>query len=98
MIYWGLLFSGEKVCKGLTRLYETMSISEIADYLGVSGASVHGKLKECEIKRRPVGGSTKRYSVADMPDLANCSIEQLAAATGYSKNYCRKLRSKERTK
>lgn len=94
MIYWALLFKKEEVCDGLARLYETMSISEVADYLGVSGAAVHGKLKECGIERRPVGGSTRRYLVPDMPNLANCSLEELMAVTGYSRNYCKKLKSK----
>lgn len=94
MIHWALLFKKEKVCKGLALLYETMSISEVADYLGVSGAAVHGKLKECNIKRRPVGGSTRRYELKDMPNLANCSVEELMSVTGYSRNYCRKLKSK----
>lgn len=99
MIYWDLILKTEDVAEELERLYSQISLHALADHLGVSKDSLRKKLKECGIEIRPRGGSYPRIPDDDLPTNAHkMDTEQLASLTGYSTQYCRKLRARLRRK
>lgn len=92
-IYWGLLLKTEDVRSELERLYSSMSVSALADYLGVARSTLRCKFKELNIKVDPPGGSHPRFPKEDLPDnLVKMTPAQIVSLTGYSFNYARKLK------
>jgi len=95
MIYWDLILKTDNICDELRKLYTSMSLRVLAEYLGVSRASVRKKLVECGVPLRPRGGPHYRIPRSELPENAtDMTPAQLAKLTGYSVNYCRKLRRK----
>lgn len=100
MIYWDVLLgvSEEEVAFTLGRLYEEMSLVSLAEYLGVSRVALRQKLLACKIPLHKRGGSHPRFPRADLPRKAwQMDAHQLAALTGYTVNYCRKLKKQLRS-
>ena len=97
MIYWDLILKSEDVCGELERMYSQMSLEALAKHLGVSKDTLRKKLILCKIKIRTQGGSYPRISRDDLPvDAHKMDVAQLAACTGYTEQYCRKLRTRLR--
>lgn len=96
-IWWDLILKTEDIKGELERLYSSMSIRALADHLGVSKDALRKKLIKCKIQLRPRGGSYPKIPLEDLPKEAyNMNAAQLAALTGYSEQYCRKLRGRVR--
>ena len=92
MIYWDLILKTNDICEELERLYQTMSLRALADYLGVSKDALRQKLKACSVTLRTRGGSFPRLTKDQLPEgWYKMDPQQLCGLTGYSINYCRKL-------
>jgi len=93
VIHWDLILGTEEVCEELQRLYDQMSLSFLAEHLGVSPAALRNQLKKCGIKLRPRGGAHHKVPREDLPNnLSDMSPQQIVKLTGYSPSYARKLK------
>jgi len=99
MIYWDLILKTEDVCGELQRMYSQLSLQALARHLGVSKDALRKKLLSCNIEIRSRGGSYPRIPRDDLPeDAYKMDTAQLAVLTGYTEQYCRKLRAQLRRK
>jgi len=97
MIWWDLILKTDDIGRELERLYEHMSLRHLSEYLGVSKTALRNKLVQCGIPLRPRGGPHYRVDRLALPDnAADLNPAQLAKLTGYTINYCKKLRRKLR--
>jgi len=86
-------WTGIASCKELRKLYKTMSIEELADYLGVGYETCRKRLHKCRIKRRKQGGTRYEFPRETLPDnAADMSTAQLMKLTGFTAGHARKIR------
>ena len=86
-------WTGIASCKELRKLYKTMSVEELAEYLGVGYETCRLRLRKCGIKPRKQGGTRYEFPRETLPDnAADMATEQLVKLTGFTAGHCRKIR------
>ena len=81
MIYWDLILQTDDIKGHLARMYESMTLGQLAEHLGVSPSALRSKMESLGVERRPRGGSHKRLAYADLPNgIEDMTPEEIVSA------------------
>lgn len=98
MICWNLILKTDDIGPRLQDLYDnTSSMLVLAETLGTSKTALGAAFKKYGIKPRSRGGPHLSFRRELLPEnFVAFTPAQLAQATGYAVNYCRRLLAQRR--